>query len=92
MYVLVCVLCFIALFCVSFYVKMYEEILLPGVNSIAFNKYVMSYITSYHIISYHIISYHIISYHIISYHIILSYHVISNKVFFLSPVPQINIM
>ena len=40
----------------------------PGVNQIAVDKYIISYII-YHIISYHII-YHIL-YYIISYHIIL---------------------
>jgi len=46
----------------------------PGVNPIAVNKYIISYITSHRIVSYRIISY-IISYHITSY--IISYHITS---------------
>jgi hypothetical protein len=69
-------------------------LLSPGGYPIAVNKYIISYIISYHIIYhiischiiYHIISYHIISYHM-SYHIIyhiisyhISYHIISNHI------------
>ena len=62
--VVLCIVCFVS-FCVLFVCKC---LLPPGDNTIAVNKYIISYhIISYHIISYYIISYHIISYHIISY-------------------------
>jgi hypothetical protein len=46
---------FLCIVCVS----VCYVLLLPGVNPVAVDKYLISY----HIISYHIISYHIISYH-----------------------------
>jgi len=67
-------------------------VLPPGGNTIAVNKYIISYHIIYHIMPYHIpyltiyhtsyqiisyiISYHIISYHIISCHV-MSCHIIS---------------
>jgi hypothetical protein len=62
-------------------VYMCSVLLLPGVNPIAVDKYIISYHISYHITSYHILSHHI-SYHILSYLIlpyrIVSYHIISS--------------
>jgi hypothetical protein len=44
MYVPFCVLCFIVLFCVLFVCKCVQVLLQPGVNPIAFNKYIYIYI------------------------------------------------
>jgi len=77
------VICVVGLLFVLFYVLFVCKCVLPpDDNPIAVNKYIISYIMSYHIyliITYHIIyiiSYRIISCHITSYHIIyrIIYH------------------